>query len=146
VPPASAGSGLLHIIATTTASLLHSCRLAWGSGQRVTTSVGGGLVPEAMSAAEHFIMVAVICVSLAVMVFLLFLAAHQSDRPRLPTDHSPASSDPAHPSSDRDLQSSDRDLQSSDRDLQPLDRSRQAEPTGGSGPPYGHHGGGTATA
>jgi hypothetical protein len=103
-------------------------------------------VPEAMSAAEHFIMVAVICVSLAVMVFLLFLAAHQSDRPRLPTDHSPASSDPAHPSSDRDLQSSDRGLQSSDRDLQPLDRSRQAEPTGGSGPPYGHHGGGTATA
>jgi hypothetical protein len=122
-----------------TASFLHSCRLAWGSGQRVTTSVGGGLVPEAMSTAEHFIMVAVIYVSLAVMVFLLFLAAHQSDRPRLPADHSPEPSDRAHPSSDRDLQSSDRDLQ-------PLDRGRQAEPTGGSGPPYGHHGGGTATA
>src|SRR2546430_13524343 len=75
VPPASAGSGLLHIIATTTASLLHSCRLAWGTGQCVTTSVGGGLVPEAMSAAEHFIMVAVICVSLAVMVPLLCPAA-----------------------------------------------------------------------
>ena len=96
-------------------------------------------MPEAMSTAEHFIMVAVICVSLAVMVFLLFLAAHQSDRPRLPADHSPEPSDRAHPSSDRDLQSSDRDLQ-------PLDRGRQAEPTGGSGPPYGHHGGGTATA
>jgi hypothetical protein len=103
-------------------------------------------VPGAMSTAEHFIMVAVICVSLAVMVFLLFLAAHQSDRPRLPTDHPPASSAPAHPSSDRDVQSSDRGLQSPDRDLQPLDRGRQAEPTGGSGPPYGHHGGGTATA
>ena len=89
-------------------------------------------MPDAMSTAEHFIMVAVICVSLAVMAFLLFLAAHHSDRPRLPADHSPAHSDRAHPSSDRDLQ--------------PLDRGRQAEPTGGSGPPYGHHGGGTATA
>jgi hypothetical protein len=82
-------------------------------------------VPDAMSTAEHFIMAAVICAALVVMVFLLFLAAHQSDRPRLPADHSPGHSD---------------------RDLQPLDRGRQAESTGGSGPPYGHHGGGTATA
>jgi hypothetical protein len=108
--------------------------------------MGGGLVPDAMSTAEHFIMVAVICASLAVMVFLLFLAAHQSDRPRMPADDSPAGSDRAHPSSDRDLPSSDRDFRSSDRDLQPLDRGRQAEPAGGSGPPYGHHGGGTANA
>jgi hypothetical protein len=93
-----------------------------------------------MSTAEHFIMVAVICASLVVMVFLLFLAAHQSDRPRLPADHSPEPSDRARrPLPDRDLQSPDRDLQSSDR-------GRQAEPTGGSGPPYRHHGGGTATA
>jgi hypothetical protein len=104
-------------------------------------------VPDAMSTAEHFIMVAVICASLAVMLFLLFLAAHQSDRPRLPADHSPEPSDRARrPLPDRDLQSPDRDLQSSDRDLQPLDRGRQAEPTAGSGPPYRHHGGGTATA
>jgi hypothetical protein len=101
--------------------------------------MGGGLVPDAMSTAEHFIMVAVICASPAVMVFLVFLAAHQSDRPRLPADQSPEPSDRARPPPDRDPQSSDRDLQ-------PLDRGRQAEPTGGSGPPYGHHGGGTATA
>ena len=81
-------------------------------------------MPDAMSTAEHFIMVAVICASLVVMVFLLFLAAHQSDRPRLPADHSPAPSDRAHQPSDRDLQSSDRDFQSSDRDLQPLDCGR----------------------
>ena len=99
-------------------------------------------MPDAMSTAEHFIMAAVICAALVVMVFLLFLAAHQSDRPRLPADHSPGPSDRARPP----LQSSDRDLQPSDRDLQPLDRGRQAESTGGSGPPYGHHGGGTATA
>ena len=97
-------------------------------------------MPDAMSTAEHFIMVAVVCAALAVMVFLLFLAAHQSDRPRLPADHSPEPSDRA----SRPLP--DRDRQPSDRDRQPLDRDRQAEPTGGSGPPYGHHGGGTATA
>src|SRR5256886_16149340 len=84
VPPASAGSGLLHIIATTTASFLHSCRLAWGSGQRVTTSVGGGLVPQAMSTAEHFITVAVICVSLAGMGLLPLPPAPQAGPPPLP--------------------------------------------------------------
>ncbi len=93
----------------------------------------------AMSTAEHFIMIAVICASLAVMVVLLFLAAHQSDRPRLPVDQS-------RQPSDRDRQFPDRDPQPSDRGCQPSDRGRQAEPADGSGPPYGHHGGGTATA
>jgi hypothetical protein len=48
----------------------------------MTTGLGGGWVSSAMSAAEHVVMAAVICVSLAVMVALPFLADRQPDRGR----------------------------------------------------------------
>ena len=94
---------------------------------------------DAMLVAEHFIMAAVICVSLVVLVVPLFLAARESDRPRQPADHD-------HQPLEGDRQSLVGDHQPQEGDHQLPDRDRQAEPAGGPRPPHGHHGGGTATA
>jgi hypothetical protein len=54
----------------------------------MTTGLGGGWVSRAMSAADFLIMTAVICVSLGVMLALVFLAGRQSDRDRPPSGQS----------------------------------------------------------
>jgi hypothetical protein len=83
------GQVRLHIITTLAAPGLHSRRLGWlpisahdhRSGEVVWVS-------RALSAAELLIMVAVICVSLGVMLAVVFLADRQPDRGRPPSGKS----------------------------------------------------------